>query len=288
SFENNKSLVIFARGGKHPLFAAMRFKVGTSTKLWANTYPHLFPLLKLKQTYQHYLLVILYPHKTHYLEFDLGDMTESIWKKDWGQDIITDNKKMVEELPYYYQVQSDYFLEKLKTINCIMGKDHLHHLILAGNKDLIEQLSSYLPTHLTDQLAETITIPSSQKPEQEKVIIQKALNAFIEEEKSEALAILEVLKQELKQGIAVTGHSKTLEALNDNLVDTLVLSEDFRRYEQKEILIKIALKNHVKIEIITPNNYLKNHGNVGCLLDYLKVNQIEKIDKGKVEESISA
>jgi len=131
---------------------------------------------------------------------------------------------------------------------------------------MASMLKKALPKHLAEKFVDTVVIADCNKDES---IVVKTLSAFIRQEQSESLSAVEMLKQEMnKNGLGVVGTKASIAALQNGQVDMLILAKEFYWGEQKEALIKLAIRNRCKIETVGDSHTLKQYGGVGCLLRY--------------------
>ena len=274
SFLSEKSLggvkgaAIFSREGTEPFFLALEFRVPLPDLIVMDLTPHIYPLIELLDTCHRYVVVISTEKKARILEVDTGSVTESLWmerpelRKRIGREWTKEHYRNHRE-----DRGGKFIKEKISILERVMSAGGHTHLILAGSPQRTSWLKKALPKRLADNLVDTVVIDERAETGS---VVEATLAAFIDQEKKESLAAVEMLQRQINtNGLAVVGSEATLEALKRGQADMLVLAKEFYEGELKEELVKLAIRHGIKIETVSGSHTLNQHGGVGCLLRYL-------------------
>jgi len=266
-FQGTKGVALFSRKGSQPFFLSLEFRVPLPNLVVMDLVPHIYPLVDLLDTYHSYVVVIASEDRARIIEIHTGAVTESLWierpelrkrvGREWTKEHYQNHRK---------DRGQKFIKEKIQVLEKVILQGGHTHLILAGNLRMAARLKKALPKHLAKKLIDTIVMTDSNKDES---IVLTTLSAFIRQEQSESLSAVEMLKQEMnKNGLGVVGTKSSLEALRNGQADMLIIAKEFYEGEQKEDLVKLAVRHGCKIETVGDSYTLNQYGGVGCLLRY--------------------
>ena len=268
SFRGVKSLAIFSREGSVPFFLTLEFHVHLPNQIVMELTPHIYPLVELMDTYHRYVVVISSEKKARILEIDTGSVTESLWMEKPELRKRVGREWTKEHYQNHREDRGGKFIkEKVRILEWVMSAGGHTHLILAGNPQRTSRLKKSLPKRLLDHLVDTVVI---EERAETGSVVEATLATFVEQEQKESLSAVEMLQREINtNGLAVVGSEATLEALKRGQADMLILATEFYEGELKEKLVKLAVRNGIKIETVSGSHVLNQYGGVGCLLRYL-------------------
>ncbi len=300
-----KGIAVFSRGGERPFFLALQFAVPVNNRVSIDSTPNIHQLVELKDAYHRYVVMISTTESVRILEVNLGAITRDLWTarpelrdrvgKEWARD-------------HYQAHRRDrgdrFFAEKIAVLDRLMSSGGHTHLILAGTPAVVARVRSSLPKHLSAKVIDTV--PES-KSGSGIDVVEATLSRFIAREQQESLmSMVQLVGQLRRGGLAVAGTAPTLEALERNQVDVLVMADtyraprgfqckscsridikegragkcsrcdstDLRLIEIKEAIIKQAERTGAEIEFVEDADMLMALGGVGCLLRYLAPDQM--------------
>jgi ribosomal protein L7Ae-like RNA K-turn-binding protein len=257
---------IFARNGTSPFFLALQFQVPLSNMITAGSYPNIYQLVELKDTYYRYVVVIANDRGVRILEVNLGEVTKQLWA---AQPKLREHIGQMwtnREYQHHRGPQAEKVIQEAsKVLDLVMSSGGHTHLILAG--DLAWRLRHALPHHLSEKFIDVVDI--SQRASVHDIAIG-SIGAFVEKEDQESLEIVERLVREIKMdGLAVVGAEATLEALQFGVGDILVVAQSFDpECRVKDKMVRLAEQYRCQIETVRQSEALDRLGGVGCLLRY--------------------
>ncbi len=296
---DTQGVAIFARGGDKPFFLPLQFQVPLPNWVVVNSTPNIYHLIELKDTYHRFVVMISAAESARILEVNLGAVTDEVWRERPALRKRIGREWTKEHYQNHQREQSDKFLkEKISVLDGLMRAGGYTYLILAGNPWETARLRQALPRRLATKLIDTLPIAGN---EQISDVVAATLARFIEAEEQESRAIAAVLMQEiLSDGLAVAGTKATLEALQAQQVDALVLtklytpppgwrcincatltdgqtapklcqecgSTAFRQVDLREEMVRLAEQQGASVEVVQQSDELLQLGGVGALLRY--------------------
>tara|TARA_R110002110_G_scaffold119309_2_gene293731 strand:- start:15199 stop:16365 length:1167 start_codon:yes stop_codon:yes gene_type:complete len=295
-----KGVAIFARGRHGGKFLLpMQFAASVPSQVALYPTPNLYHLIALKDNYDSYIVLYSTKKRAWILEVSLGVATVQTWlgnpelytrvRSEWGK--------------LHYQVNhgsrgNRFYDEKISILHQLMMRNESMHLVLAGDPDIIKNISQQLPKELYSRVVDLI--PSGDNSTKEN-IVKSTLASFIEYEEKDSQRIANVLIERLSEkNLAVAGSTRTMDALRWDEADILVMTVDYnpdpgwscqsckkistqpphsdicprchkntvKPVDIKEAIIRMAEQNDVPIEVVEKSDALMSFGGVGCLLRY--------------------
>ena len=77
--KTRQGAAIFARDGTSPFFLALQFQIPLPNMIMVGSYPNIYHLVELKDTYHRYVVVIANDRGVRILEVNLGEVTRQLW-----------------------------------------------------------------------------------------------------------------------------------------------------------------------------------------------------------------
>ncbi len=300
--QNALGLAVFSRAGEHPFFRALQFRLSLPSLIEVDSVPHIYELVKLKDTYHRYIVLISTETFARIIEVNVGEVTKQLWTerpqvrqrigREWTKDHYQNHRR---------DRTQKFINEKVGILNRLMANGVYGHLILAGNPRVIARMRDNLPKHLLQRLVDEIPTSGNDSV---KDIVNATLTSFAEFEQSESLETAALLMAELRtSGLAVAGTDATLTAVTRGQVDILLMSDSyeapdgwkcsgcgflclnsapqeclqcggtFQKLDVKEEIIRVSQSVGNTVEVIRNSDVLSNIGGVGCLLRYLAPEQ---------------
>ncbi|MCP4678958.1 MAG: hypothetical protein GY854_26405 [Deltaproteobacteria bacterium] len=292
-------MALFSRGGKSPFFLPLQFGLLLPNHMMVDSIPHIYELMKLKDTYHRYVVLISTETYARIIEVSVGGITKELWterpelRKRVGREWTT------EHYQNHRRDRAQKFIkEKIKILEHVVAKGEHTHLVLTGEPRTVSRVRAGLPKHLREKLVDVVSVPGKASTED---VVSVTLSAFAEHEQKESIEMAGLLLDELRTGgLAVSGIESTLEALARGQGDVLVLSESFEESSGwkcstcervgvdtspmacpqcgertvgevavKEEMMRLAARFGTTVEIVRSSDVMFEIGGVGCLLLYL-------------------
>ncbi|MFN0248738.1 MAG: hypothetical protein ACKV2T_17750 [Kofleriaceae bacterium] len=296
---STRGIAAFSRAGEQPFFLARQFDVSLPDHISVNYTPDVYHLVELKDTYDRYVVLITSESRARILEVNLGEVTREAWTK---QPKLRERVGSAWTHAHYQNHRRDrgqqFLQEKLALIDKLMSAGGHTHLILAGPPNLTAPLRERLAPHHRAKLVDVVELSPEAAGEE---VVAATLSSLITIEQEESQNTVNELMQALwRDGLAVAGARRSLEAMWRDQADVLVLAAEYtsgpawvcrdcdwveattRQPEEcaqceapsphaadmKEALVQLAEKKRVEIEITRNSDELMRIGGVGCLLRY--------------------
>ncbi|RPH70024.1 MAG: hypothetical protein EHM78_13010 [Myxococcaceae bacterium] len=294
-----RGVATFARAGRRPFFLGLQFQVPLPHRLSANATADIFHLVKLKDSYHRYIVLISTEESARILEVNLGAITREVWVeqpelrervgREWTQEQYQNRRRN----------RGDRFLkEKIELVEKLTAAAGHTHLILAGSPRVAARIRNCLPKHLQAKLIDVVPASANARVTD---VVAATLSTFIDREQQESLdAVAELLSALRRGGLGAAGSAATVEALRRGQADVLVMAQAYesgpawccrdcgwadamvsppercalcdsgevRSANLKEIMIKLAERQSVEVELVQHSDLLMDLGGVGCLLRY--------------------
>ncbi len=299
-----QGVAVYSRAGANPFFLGLQFQVPVVDRLSIDSTPNIYQLVELKDTYHRYIVMISTAESVRILEVNLGAITRELWTERPELRERVGREWTREHYQAHRRDRGERFLrEKVAILDRLMSAGGHTHLILAGSPEMTARVRGNLPKHLAGKLIDIVPASSSARTVD---VVGATLSSFVEREQQESLSAMTQLVSHLRRGgLAVAGTASTLEALERNQVDVLVMantyqpprgfvckscggivsatdrpstclrcgSKDLRPVNVKEAIVKHAERTGAEVEIVQHADLLMALGGVGCLLRYLTPEQ---------------
>ena len=288
-----RGVAAFARAGQRPFFLGLQFQVPVPERLSIGPSPDVYHLVELKDTYHRYVVLISTADSARILEVNLGAVTREVWTerpelrervgREWTHEHYQDHRRERGER---------FVKEKVELLERLMAAGgHTHPRMTA-------HIRKSLPKRLQEKLVDVIAASGNARVED---IVAATLSTFIERERQESLdAVAELLAAIKRGGLAAVGTHATLAALRRGQADVLVMAKpyapgaawscrkcgwaeamatrpdaclacgsgDLRTEKLKEVMVRLAERQALEVEIVEHSDVLMALGGVGCLLRY--------------------
>jgi len=299
----SKGIALFSRGGESPFFEALQFGVPLPNAILTDSVPSIYELVKLKDTYHRYVVLISTESHARIVEVSVGNITRELWTERPELRKRVGREWSKEQYQNHRRDRTEKFLkEKVTVLERLFSNEGHTHLILAGTPRTVARIRDILPKRLKDRLFDVVSVSNSASTDD---VVNVTLSAFAEHEESESIETAGLLLDELRTGgLAVAGTEATLEALARRQVDVLVLSESYvappgwrckecgsvgsnaapmacpacgercvTNTNLKEEMMRKAEQFGSTVEVVRNSDVLLEVGGVGCLLRYLRPEQ---------------
>ncbi len=296
---STRGVVVFARGGARPVFVPMQFQVPLPDHVSAGATPDIYHLIELKDTYHRYVVLIASERRARILEVNLGAVTREAWTKRPELRERVGREWTHEHYQDHQRDRGQRFVdEKIRMLEKLIAASEHTHLILAGNAQLTARIRNQLPAHLRAKLVDSLSMAATAST---KDVVETTLATFIEAEQQESQdAVTQLVTALWRDGLAVAGTQRTLDALRRGQADVLIVaseyppgpawictacewvdtlsgtpeecsactSKELQRADRKELMVRIAERRGVEVETVKGSDTLMRVGGVGCLLRY--------------------
>jgi hypothetical protein len=217
-----RGLAVFAAAdGKAPLLSAMPFAVPFRNSLSVSRSPDLLPLLKLKELYGRFMIVMARPEGLQLAEVNLGDVSVKVW--------ATNPHAGASHAGGQNRIQTAgtaSLLGQVELIEQRLGKGGSCPLFLAGDIDVMQSIRELLGASSIARLMGALPMPGDHTLESTAAVCLRALMDFETSQARDTAA--RILRGVRQHGQAVAGVEASLDAMRSGMVDRLVIASDFR------------------------------------------------------------
>ncbi len=307
---SSQGLALFACHARG-VFRTLQTQVPFENRVVLDKEPFIYPLARLLGGDRAYLALVVSSTRARLYEIVLGGVTSSQTlehalerppEKATGR--LTRGPVAgtfgATELSYqrYLEEQVRHHLKEVADkARDLVERHHLHHVVLAGDRQICNELQRLLPRTLQERVIDTLALDPSSP---EGVVLRQSLQALERRAAAEGQRKVEILMDgHLTGGLATMGLRPTVEALNRCQVDELVLAADFRaagwtcpgcggillavsteghcphcevpahRVEDlREPMVRQAERTGARVEVVASSSDLKQREGVGALLRY--------------------
>jgi len=279
-------------------FLPLQFPIALENRFVVDRVPHIFPLVQLLDNSYHYMVMISDSEKAKIYEIQFGAVEdvlhiqrpedEKSFRGEWSQLHYQNWKK---------DKTRRFVKKKIEILADLMQRKGVEHLILAGDEVILAEIKRQLPKLLQERVVDFARMDMRMEESQ---IIRQTLTTFAELEKmidSDAIALLH--HAVATDGLGVLGNLNTLDALNQDKVDQLIMAIEYKgpagwrcetcgflgrgrlnttcyncsqpmlvEVNLKEEMVRKALLNGASVETVSNNEWLMKYGGVGALLRY--------------------
>lgn len=265
--ESVRSVAAFSRAGDSPLWKVMPFSATLENHFAVSAQPSIFPMVQLKDRFHRFVVVISTEEYSRIVEVTLGAVSEQILAtrpeiqrrigREWTREHFHQKKR---------ENDRRFLRDQVEIIGSLMAKRGHNHLILAGHPRHVSALRAVLPKELEARVSDTVL--HAPNGNDYSVVLEQAIEAFVEVEQTESHCTVERLHAQVSRGgLAVVGVQEVREAIEAGAAAELVISEDLPNPNREE-LVRLATAHGLAIEVCEDDELLNSHGGVGCLLRY--------------------
>ncbi len=294
-----RGVATFARAGTQPFFLGLQFQVPLPDRLSVSSTPDIYHLVELKDTYHRYVVLISTEESARILEVNLGAITREVWAERPELRERVGRERTPEHYQNHRRDRGDRFLkEKIEILEKLMAAGGHTHLILAGSPRMTARIRNCLPKHLQAKIIDVVPASASARVAD---VVAATLSSFIDREQQESLdAVAELMSAIRRGGLGAAGTAATLEALRRGQADVLVMAREYepgpgwacghcgcadaapsppercpecdsrevQSTNPKEVMVKLAERQSLEVELVQHSDLLMELGGVGCLLRY--------------------
>ncbi len=294
-----RGVAAFARAGKQPFFLGLQFQVPLPNRLSVSSTPDIYHLVELKDTYHRYIVMISTEDRVRILEVTLGAITRELWAERPELRDRVGSEWTREHYQNHRRDRDERFLkEKVELLEKLMAAAGHTHLILAGSPRMTARIRNRLPRHLQAKLIDVVPASASA---QVADVVTATLSSFIDRAQQESHDAVSKLVSALRRGgLAAAGPAATMQALRRSQADILVMarafepgpawrcrncgwaaatlsapahcpdcdSSELQSANLREVMIKLAERQSLEVELVQHSDVLMELGGVGCLLRY--------------------
>ena len=264
---DTRGVVVYARGGHEPLFLPLEFRVELPEEaVMIDTLPSVYHLCELKDVYSSYVVLLCTEDSMRILEVHLGAVTRQIWKERPEVRRRVGREWTKEHYRNHRRDRAQRFVkEMIGILDERTQAGAYRHVILAGSPRLLGQVRDALPKRLRDMVIDQL--PASGRTPVEDVVTA-TLGTFVEEEQRESVTVVDEFFTALyNDGLAGVGVDATLEAVEGDRADLLIMSRGYD-HPARDRILRAAQRSGCSIEFVDAHDRLDRVGGVGCLLRY--------------------
>jgi peptide chain release factor subunit 1 len=229
--EANRGVVIYASLVGDWFFEAFQFPVAVENRLVISEHPVVGPLAQVLESYDHHGVVLVDREHVRILSVYLGTPLDEVVRK--GDPIPT--RYGVQAGGYS---QSRYQRRKVEEVNRsfrefadevekFVGKHQPDDLILLGTEENVGHFREFLPEALQLMILMTGSVPVDESVSQVVAWLEPHIEA---ERDREAHQLIQTLRERVEQDyLATAGYARTLMAIQEGKVDTLVIERNQER-----------------------------------------------------------
>jgi peptide chain release factor subunit 1 len=267
-----KGLALFACGGID-LFEAIKLTVPFDRpSVVVSDRPHLYPLARLADQYPRYAALLVNTNTARIFVFNVG-ATERATEV---QNPKTKQLKVggLSQARFQRHVENQHLQhvkEVVERLDEIVAKDQIKHVVVAGDEVIAPLLKDQVPERLADKLVNVLHL-DIRTPERE--VLTTTLNALRrQDEETDEAVVQDLIGDYRGGGPALVGAERTLAALRQGQVDTLVITatpEDLKGTDEvANELVRLAQRTSASVRFIENPALLADVGGVGASLRYV-------------------
>ena len=295
-----KGLAFFARSNfEKEFYMPLQFAVPLPDNLRIYPTPNIFNLIKLKDTYERYLVMVATKEWVRIIEVNLGATSVQAWSENPAlRERVGQEWSETQYQLYHHNREESFLGEIIQILQELLDYGDHNHLIIAGDPEITACIRKVLPESLISKLMDTI--PTSLR-DSETDIIEATLSILVEQEEQESRSVVERLIHHIQtQGLAVIGAKDCLDRLQCGEVDTLIILQSYNpdpvwlcsscnktietapefnicpncnsttvsAIDLREELVRQAGQKDCPVEVVEHSEALIELGGVGCLLRF--------------------
>ena len=219
-----RGLAMFVADDKRaPVLIDMPFAVPLRNSLTIAPSPDLLPLIQLKELYGRFMIVLARPEGLQVSEVNLGDVELKLWAANPDQRMAgTDRPTPGRQVT----TSSAAMRKQVRLIERSVNQGGACPLFLAGDVDTMQAIRDLLAPSSIARLVGALPIAADHSLSRTAAVCLRALMAF-ETRRAHGLAT-RILRDIGHHGLAVSGAEASLDAMRQGIVDTLLVSSDYR------------------------------------------------------------
>lgn len=210
------------------LWEVHTFRAGfEENRLVIGPVPHLYPLVKLADQKPRYAVCVANVDHARIVVCGLGEVLE---EEDFEGPEPIDRTRVASWAEVRYQARIEHHIQKnareiVDRLTGIASDSEVDYVILAGDEKILGELRRHLTPTIEEKLIDEERIPIEAAP---KDILQRTIAVVADVEAKDSRRLADTVIDRFRAGgLAVAGIAPTIEALNKEQVDQLLLSESF-------------------------------------------------------------
>jgi len=217
-------------------FRAFPTAVSFRNRVRKGSKPHVKPLAHLLDHYAHYGVILIDRVGARFYNFHLGELQnkegflgENVRSRKEGGGSAAVGMRGGKSGARHENAAIEHNLRQAAEAAVEFFNEHtIRRLFIGGTSKTVAQFSDMLPTQLQSCLAGTFAIHANARDD----LVQKQTLVLLREanEQSECKLVTSMIDAAAQKGLGVAGLDDTLQAVSDNRVQTLLVSDGFRAY----------------------------------------------------------
>ncbi|MCP4685452.1 MAG: hypothetical protein GY867_08380 [bacterium] len=296
---DSRGAAIIARGREGDVFVPMQFQVPLPNEIAIDSVPHLYHLLRMKDSHNRYVVLYSDSHGARIYEVSLGALSDQMTLESPDLPRCAGREwTMLHYKRRRAQRERLFLKQKIDLLDKLIDENPQTHLMLAGDSTCIDQITRALPRRIVAKLVDQVVLARSHSAEK---IVMETLKAYVKAEEIESLNTVDRLFDAFYRGDhAVLGVATSLRAASRGQADTLVLrhgvdlgtaricsncswvatgesrpnvcsecgGEALLDRDARQELVRVAQSTQCEIETVAGSERLADAGGAGCLLRY--------------------
>lgn len=217
-------LALFSSSGGGEFFHAIPLEAPIDDHwFFVGSVPHLYPLARLVDQYPRYASVMLDTHRARIFVFSQGaaERREQVTSEKTRRSSIGG----LSQGRYQRRAENVHLLhvkEVVETLDRIVRRDRIQHIIIAGNDVVVPLLKDHLPRHLEEKVVDVLSLD---RDVAEDEIIEATLEVLRRKDaETDAERVHELIDAWQSSGLGVVGPEAALKALQMGQVDELLIT----------------------------------------------------------------
>ena len=207
---------------KHGLFETITFPIPIYNALIVDTSPYIRPLARIVDEWESFTLLILDSHTARIIDISIGSIDN---QTRLSKDIMQKHKKGGQSQARFQRIRKGAIHAFLKEVVEALLKHAEHQIILAGPGTTKTQFKDMLPKPIQDKIIAIIDIDT----DDEKKLLENSFNIIAEKESEKgAIAVKQLQKEILTDGLGVYGLDETLSAVQQGKAEILIVEKDYQ------------------------------------------------------------
>ncbi len=182
---NSRGAALFARGGDGDLLIPMQFEVPLPYEITVDTVPHLYELVRMKDTFHQYIVLHSDSRSARVYEVNLGRISEQLLIE--RPEVRSRLGREWTKLHYKRQHRErdrQFLQQKIEVLDKLFAVDPQAHLVLAGDSTYINRIVKVLPQRIAARLVGQVALAKSNSVEK---IVLETLQEYVRAEEVESL-----------------------------------------------------------------------------------------------------
>lgn len=264
-FENDSlGVAIFACHGAG-IWMTEELAVAVETRLHIGDKPMIYPLVRVRDDYVRFALVITDSEKARIYVAATGKrIHEDIIE---GKEINRTEKGGWSQKRYQQRVDNaviNHVRDVCDQLERLATDENLQYIVLGGHAPSIDEYKRHLSKRAWEKV---IAIRNLDADIEEHQAIRQAMQMVRETEEAEGRDLARQAKDEVLAGnLGAAGEEAVRYALEQGAVDTLLLYPNYATVETREELTEMAVQSSASVEFVEDSDDLKRMGGVAAIL----------------------